>query len=330
MPRFEANGGTRDACHVRSVPLLAALFVSAALAAAAEEPSRDAVDAALAPGYGQGDVAAAVRRLESALDRGNDEAEVRAWLARGWVTLGDAARAMDEAARAIGLNPLSGNAVFASSQALLLSGDRAAALELALDAIGRDDIDHGPGTRGALLLSAMSMLMARGDYRRAEALLASVNPRIAGLAGEAPPDSVERIGGPWHAIQALAAICRATGRPAEADRLAARLAPLTEEFFRSQDGGELAATSLWNLAATGAGRIPDDVAVRYLERAVDAGFVFDWRYNYAQHPALWPLRGNPAFTALLERLDAGMRRQHEEIGRSGAGARAARDPGPEA
>lgn len=271
------------------------------------------LDAALTLGYSEGDVAGSIAHMEAALRQAPEDAEIRAHLARAMVTIGDVAGAHQHADQAIDLAGNSGNALFAKSQAVLLSGDQDAALDLALDTIGRDDIEYGPGTRGGLTLSAVALLMKRGDYLAAEQVLLKDDPALAELADQELPGSVDEIGGSWHRIQALAAIYVSTGRVSEGQRLSLRLAPITEDFLRSQSDARLNGPSLWNLAATGAGRIADDDAIEYLERAVEEGFVLGWRYNYAQHPTLWFLRDNPRFEALLDRLEREMTRQREQI-----------------
>ena len=276
---------------------------------AAEAHPENMLDAALTLGYTQGNIAETIDALQAAARQFPADAGIRSYLSRAMVTIGDVDGAHTQADLAIEMAPDSASALFAKSQALLLSGQHDAALDLALAAIHRRDVEHGPGTRSALTLSAVAMLLESDDAGAAEQLLISQNPGLAGLAQRELPASVDEIGAPWHWVQALAAVYIAGGRAADGHRLSARLAPLSEDFFRSQGGGELSSASLWNLAATGAGRIADTDAIDYLERAVDAGFVLGWRYNYAQHPTLWPLRTNPQFVALLDRLESTMSHQ---------------------
>jgi len=139
---------------------------------------------------------------------------------------------VDQRLEAINLAGNSGNALFANTQALLFSGDKDAALDLALDTIGRDDIEYGSGTRGGLALSAVAMLMKRGDYLAAEQVLLKDIPELAGPVSKELPESAEAIGGSWHRIQALAAIYVSTGRVSEGQRLSLRLALITEDVLR--------------------------------------------------------------------------------------------------
>jgi len=288
----------------RKLPVLAAIVLSCPTLVAAADPAwQEARNAALDRGYLQGDVAGTVSRLQALSRAEPDNADARAWLSRALVTVGAPGDALAEAELAVRLDPSSGNAQFARSQALLASGRRAEALNLALRAIRSDEVEHSAGTRAALVFSAVSLLMEEGDYAAAESLLLEANPSLGELGDRPQPASVDDIGGSWHGIQTLAAICIATGRVAQAKRLSARLALLTEAFFRAQGGGDLNGPMRWNLAATGVGRIDNDAAIDYLESAVDAGFLLDWRYNYAQHPALRPLHGNPRFDALIGRLE---------------------------
>jgi len=52
--------------------------------------------------------------------------------------------------------------------------------------------------------------------------------------------------------------------------------------------------------------------LEYLEAAVDGGFLMSWRYNFEQHPTLWPVREQPRFKELIQRLDREMDRQRAQ------------------
>ena len=274
------------------------------------------IEEAMELGYSQGDIAGATRRLEEAtsIDPANGQAQIR--LARALLTIGAFEEGSSVAERALQLAPEKGGAYFAMVQALLLTGETMAARTLALETLVRDDIEFGRGDRGGLTLTLVSILMHNGEFQEAADLLVGDRPGLASLPEQELPRKVDEIGGGWHAVVAYAHILRELGEGGPADRLLARFGPLDEDYLRERDGAPPSAMDLWNLAATGAGRIPDDLALDYLERASAGGFVMGWRYNFEQHPTLWPLRHHPRFRALIDDLEEEMSRQRDEFSKT--------------
>jgi tetratricopeptide (TPR) repeat protein len=295
--------------------ILAACWAHATPALANEEVEL-LLESALEHGYGTGNIAEASGLLLKAARLAPDRSDVQVSLSKALLTLGDATAAARAATRALELAPESAGAFFVKARSSLLNGDIDAALQFAKSPLEQPGIVLGPGDRGGLSLTVAGLLMRAGRFDEAEKFLLHQRPGLASLADEPLPGSVEEMGGGWHAISTLAHIYREQGRTERADRLLARLSPYDEDWVKKQNEGELDAISLWNLAATGAGRIPDEQALDYLEQAVDGGFVMLWRYNFEQHPTLWPLRSHPRFRALIARLESEMQRQRAAMERS--------------
>jgi tetratricopeptide (TPR) repeat protein len=295
--------------------ILAACWAQATPALANEEVEL-LLESAFGHGYGTGNIAEASDLLLKATLLAPARSDVQVSLAKALVTLGDSVAAMKSADKALELAPESAGAFFVKSQLSIFHGDEEAALQTAQMALQQPGIVLGPGDAGGLSLTVAGLLMRAGKFDAAEKFLLNQRPELASLADEPLPGSVEEIGGGWHAISTLAHVYREQGRSERADRLLARLSPYDEAWVKKQNDGELDAISLWNLAATGAGRIHDDRTLDYLERSVDGGFVMLWRYNIEQHPTLWPLRHHPRFKALLVRLEVEMQRQRAAMERS--------------
>ena len=285
------------------VSLTAQVVVLAQAVSPAKQVETEAlVEKAMEHGYVDGDIGSASSLLIQAVRLSPDDGELYATLAKSLLTLGQVAGGHQAANKALALAPNFGGSHFAKTQAFLLDGDISLARKTVEDALAREDIQFGPGDRGGLSLTLVGILMRAGDFAAAEKFLLEQRPALAGLADQVLPETVEEIGGGWHAIVTLAHIYRERGLSDKADALLNRFRPYNEEWVRAQNNGEIDAISSWNLAATGAGRIPDLEVLDYLEAAINGGFLFSWRYNFQQHPTLWPLRDHPDFKALIKRL----------------------------
>jgi tetratricopeptide (TPR) repeat protein len=295
--------------------ILAACWAQATPAHANEEVEL-LLESAFEHGYGTGNIAEAANLLFKAAQLAPERSDVQVSLSKALLTLGNVTAATRAANRALELAPESAGAFFVKARSSLLNGDQDAALEFAKKPLEQPGIVLGPGDRGGLSLTVAGLLMRAGRFDEAEKFLLHQRPGLAILADEPLPGSVDEMGGGWHAISTLAHIYREQGRSERADRLLARLSPYDEAWVKKQNDGELDAISLWNLAATGAGRIHDERAWDYLERSVEGGFVMLWRYNIEQHPTLWPLRHHHRFKALLVRLEVEMQRQRAAMERT--------------
>jgi tetratricopeptide (TPR) repeat protein len=272
------------------------------------------IEEARRAGDAQGDIATCVCKLQQAAAMKPADGDVQIELATALWTLGDMDAARQAVDRALQSNPHSGRAHFVMAQVQLLEGDRDAARSTVLQAL-EDDVLETPDQRIALSLTLVSILMRAGAFAEAARFLEKQRPEL-GLLDELPgprnvEDSMDSSDPGWQVVGAYAHVLAELGQRERAQTLLRRLAPINESSLRRLRGGGLSALDHWTLAAAGAGRIPDDMALVHLEQAFDAGLLLTWRYRFGQHPCLWPLWKTRDFGNLLQRMDAEMARQRQ-------------------
>jgi isochorismate hydrolase len=64
------------------------------------------------------------------------------------------------------------------------------------------------------------------------------------------------------------------------------------------------------MAVTTVGQGDDNVALSHLEKAAE-GFLLNWRYHFIDHPALWSLRDEPRYQAIIAGIETKMAEQRQ-------------------
>jgi tetratricopeptide (TPR) repeat protein len=239
---------------------------------------------------------------QSASERPED---VQAYIDQGkaYLALGHADLALEQADRALELNPQAAIANFVKVQAYLLADKEDEAIDLAVKTLADSSNEFKQGARGGLVGTLVGLELHRDDLDAAERILFEYQPSLPNIINTEPASNFETIQAPPHFIQDLAIIYHASGRQSQAAGLRQHIAFLDEGFLKAP-GEELGAIDHYLLASVGFGVLEDDQVMDHLEAAWDGGFKMGWRYNYQQHPTLWPYRNHPRYRALIARIES--------------------------
>jgi hypothetical protein len=91
--------------------------------------------------------------------------------------------------------------------------------------------------------------------------------------------------------------------------------PAWDEWMEKSDISgliSLRADDHWILAVAGLGREDVETMLDHLKKAA-IGFLLDWRFHFVDHPALWSLRDQPRYIALIASIEANMAEQHQTL-----------------
>lgn len=256
-----------------------------------------------------GDIVQAIPQFEQSAKLDPIDPDGPTYLSYAYHSLGDSEKALYYAEQAYDLMPKAGRVAAARVDALMLLGRKDAALELALESLNNAETFHRKGSKGRLVQQSISLMIDKGSFNEAEALLMAQYPPLEGLLKTNDPIKTgaqhydERSG-----LALLAALYRAQGRGDEAVELASRLSLFNEQWY-IENWKSLYGRSKYVMAFYGMGRLDDDKVIDYLEASIDGGYLLYWRKNIAQSPVFKSLHEHPRYIALIERTEAEMARQ---------------------
>jgi hypothetical protein len=279
-------------------------------------------------GYVLGNVAATVEFMKKTEDLESTDPDVALYLSMAYSALGDLENGRFWSNRAVDLGPRYGRAIFSKVEQLRHSGQMAEALALAQATLVATDIAYRGlnAERIALENSVLRSFFESEDYAGAEEFLLFLYPELPRLLYGAPAQDLDGLapaGENFLAVLGLAHIYGQLGRNEDADRLIQNLDFVTAENINNVYEDEvtpfegprvqLRGDDHWGLAVVAAGRQQSDVALTHLETAAELGYLLNWRFRFLDHPALWSLRDQPRYKALIASIEANMAEQRQTL-----------------
>lgn len=259
-----------------------------------------------------GDIGEAARWFDRARDVDRADPELLAWAAYAYLTLGDLSRAIGYAEEALERNPANSSVLATRALVYVFQGDEPAALSLARRGLEPGVVDRFGG-RLILLRILRANWLREGQVEDAIGAYESAYPTVARAEPirDAPLDHAE-FGG-WGEVVG-AAIDLAHLRMVAGDTAGAQvlIRLVREELTREPHlqflrffGPGTADAKLLILEQRNAD------ALGSLEQVVDGGWLANWRYEIEYDPIFDPVRNEPGYRRIIEKLEAATLRQRK-------------------
>jgi len=249
----------------------------------------------------------AIEQIELGSKLDVSDPDYHRYLSMLYLSLGDAQLAIEYADKSIALNAHSADAIDARTNVLVYMGQTDKALEFINDSLDNPDTVYRRVSKSRLTGRAVYLLLKENKLAEAESLVNQYFPEVRNLIDSPLPksaDEIVNVGG----VVLLSTIYQAQGKTDKAQKLAARLSLLDEDYF-SERQARLQSFQYISLARISVIQNHSDKAVTYLEAVVDNGYLLDWRADISQSPEFLSLQQHPRYIALIKRLEAEMVRQ---------------------
>jgi len=249
-------------------------------------------------GKNRGDLPNAIKYLKLTAISDTTDPDAPIYLSKSYLSLGDVNTALRYAEQAIELSPHSASAAEAKVEALIFQHQDQAAMDLIKQTLDSKDSFYRRQSK-LQLPNLMVYLLLNKDPDQAKAFLLELNPSLKDIDKKPLPTSFGTLD---MNLPSYIAVLRAVGETAKAKNLTQRLEFISEAFLQKKVE-KLSGTDYLRLAI-GALAKSDEQQINYLEKAIEAGYISNWRYSIQYHPAFYHLRDNPRYLTLIEQINA--------------------------
>ncbi len=258
-----------------------------------------------------GNLADAIRLIDISAKLDSEDPDGHRYLSMYYLSLGDEQKTLSYADMAIAINIHNADAIDAKVNTLIYQGEVREALKLVTDSLEHSDTLYRRVGKAHFLSRAIYLLLKDNKLDEAKALTNKYLPKLSKLVEAHLRRSANDITN-RHSIMLLSTVYRALGKNDEANKLAELLTRLDEDFY-AKGQKRLMSLEYLSLAQISAVQNNNDKAVRYLESAIDDGYLANWRSEIKQSPYFLTLGKNPKYIALIKRLEAEMVKQKAEL-----------------
>jgi len=255
-----------------------------------------------------GDLVKSIKYLKVAHKVDTTDPDSSISLSTNYLSLADLERAIYYSNRALKISANSGQAISAKVGILLYQKKYTEALKLIVSSLANDEIFHRRSSKSLLLQAGIYLHLRNGRADEALTMLLKYVPNLTELIDSAQIQRSFALGTP---VSTYAILLREKNDNVLADKLIQRLSLITEDSLQ----GSLPRLNGWHyflLAhATAPGNTTESDAktIAYLTKMYESGFIFNWRMNLLWSPDFMHLKDNPKFIALIDRIEADMKRQ---------------------
>jgi TolB-like protein/Tfp pilus assembly protein PilF len=195
-----------------------------------------------------------------------------------YLSLGSGVKSLEYAEKAMSINANNAEIINQKVNSLICFGQTAKALILINDTVAdANTVYPSKQLKERFITGAVYLLLKQKKFDDAEALINLHIPGINEWVNQSPPatlNAIENVNG----ILLLARVYKAQGQLAKVEKLVERVKGRDESFYLTGQA-RLLGIEYMNLAISSSLENNDEQTIKYLEAAIDNGYLYNWRAN---------------------------------------------------
>lgn len=225
-----------------------------------------------------------------------------------YLSLGSGLKSLEFADKAMSINANNAEIINQKVNSLIYLGQTVQALKLINDTVAdANTVYPSKQVKERFITGAIYLLLKQQKFADAEALINLHIPGINESGNQSPPETLNEIEN-VNGILLLARVYKAQGQLAKVEKLVERVKGRDESFYLTGQA-RLLGIEYMNLAISSSLENNDEQTIKYLEAAIDNGYLYNWRAHLLQSPYFIDLAQRPDFMALIGRLETEMLKQ---------------------